>query len=110
MASLLIAPYCDPPKQASSAENASLIPFAGLRGSRTQSASRCRALAARVDDAVLTACFSRTRTQHCLGVCNPTCRQNWVSGTAADCWRTMSRRHHWIRDSCSDGNLLSRMI
>jgi hypothetical protein len=69
-ASLWIAPYCDPPKQASSAENAWLITFAGLRRSRTQSTSRCRALAVRVDDPVLTAWFSRTRTRHCLGVCN----------------------------------------
>jgi hypothetical protein len=69
-ATLWIAPYCGPPNQASSAENAWLIPFAGLRGLRTQSTSRCRALAARVDDAVLTAWISRTRTRHCPGVCN----------------------------------------
>ena len=40
-----LAPYRDPPKQASSAENAWLITFAGLRGSRAQSTSRYRALA-----------------------------------------------------------------
>ena len=79
-ASLWIAPYCDPPKQPSSGENAWLSPFAGLRGSRTQSTSRCRALAARVDDAVLTAWFSRTRSQHCLGVCNPRGVCNPLSG------------------------------
>ena len=66
---LWIAPYCDPPKQASSAENACLIPFAGLPGSRTQSTSGCRALAARVDDAVLTAWFSPAWSRHRLGVC-----------------------------------------
>ena len=44
-ASVWIAPYDDPPKQESSAENACLMPFARLRGSRTQSTSRCRALA-----------------------------------------------------------------
>jgi len=70
-ASVWIAPYRVPPKQASSAENAWLIPFAGLRGSRTQSTSRCRALAARVHDPVFTAWFSLSLSRHCLGVCNP---------------------------------------
>ncbi len=70
-----IAPYCDPPEQAASAENAWLIPFAGLRGSRTQSTSGCRALAARMDDPVLTAWFSPSWSRRCLGVCNPGCLQ-----------------------------------
>jgi len=70
-ASVWIAPYCDLPNQASSAENAWLIPFSGLRGSRTQSTSGCRALAARVDDLVLTAWYSPSSSRHCLGICNP---------------------------------------
>jgi hypothetical protein len=37
----------------------------------SQSTSRCRALAARVNDPVLAAWFSRARTPRFLGVCNP---------------------------------------
>jgi hypothetical protein len=77
-----IAPSCDLPKQASSAENAWLIPFAGLRGSRTQSTSGCRAVAARVDEFVLTAWFSPTSSPQRLGICNPYhgAGNVWVSG------------------------------
>jgi hypothetical protein len=77
-----IAPCCDPQKQPSSTWHACVIPFAGLRGSRTQSTSGCRAVAARVDEFVLTAWFSPTSSPQRLGICNPYhgAGNVWVSG------------------------------
>ena len=92
-----IAPYCDPPKQASSARSARLIVFPRLPASRTQSRSGCRAAVARVDDAVLTAPFCLSWSRHA-----------WVSGNPG-CLETPTQRGDPVRSREADRDRVARV-